>query len=411
MVCPIQKVGEIVVYALTTIVVLLVLQWLFVVWNLAHLRSLPPVSGKRIVYEGDRPLLSLLIPARNEERNIEACLDCVLAAVERAVASGAEIEVLVLDDRSEDATAQLVAPRAAAHPRLRLLAGDDLPPGWMGKSWACHQLARHARGRRLLFLDADARLEPDALVRVCETGAPLERGMITGFPRQVVRGAMERLVVPLMAFTIACHLPLRFVSRSADAKFAAAHGAFILIARDTYDACGGHEQFRHHLVDDVMLARAVKRVGHPLELIDVTDLINMRMYETAGEVWRGYKKNIFPGMGRNHLVFLLIFLLYAAMYIAPFIVFIYSLLSYTVFPETASIVAQAPIANTILIWSGGAYLLGVLIKAIIDYKNRIAWWHAFFLPVAILMMLLIMLDSWRTSISGQKYEWKGRHYS
>jgi len=397
-------VGEEMVYVLASVIVLLAIQLLFVLWNLRYLHSMERPINDVVPKQSGAPLISVLIPARNEQRNIGECIESVLAAVDKAlIGGGVEIEVLVLDDRSEDATAHLVAQRAAAAPRLHLLAGDDLPPGWMGKSWACHQLTRHARGRWLLFLDADARLEPDALVRVCETAAHRDCGMITGFPRQIVRGALERLVVPLMAFTIACHLPIRFITRSQDAKFAAAHGAFILIARSTYDACGGHERYREHLVDDVMLARSVKKIGHPLQLLDVTDLVRMRMYQSDSEVWRGYKKNVFPGMGRNHLIFSIIFVLYAMLYLLPII----TLLSIL----TVGAISFTPPDKALLMLSSGAYLLAVSIKAVVDYKNRISLWHALLIPISMLVLLLIMLDSWRTAISGKTYEWKGRRYS
>lgn len=393
------------VAALLIVTAGLVAQLLFVLWNVTYLKRIEAIPSERTPSLADEqsaePFLSVLIPARNEELNIGDCLDSVLAALSH-VGERWRIEVIVLDDHSTDATAALVAHRAAAAglqsrtalPAVRLQPGADLPAGWLGKSWACHQLAGHARGRWLLFLDADTRLEPTALVRVCETAARLHRGMLTGFPRQIVHTALERLVVPLMSFTIACHLPIRFVRASRDPKFAAAHGAFICIARESYDACGGHERFRAHLVDDVMLARAVKRAEHPLHLLDVTDLLAMRMYRTNGEVWRGFKKNMFPGIGRNHILFATILTLYSALY---------------VFPTTALIFAFWNPA--LLPYALAAFVCGVLVKWRIDVKQRVSAWHSLLLPISIIFMLLIMADSWRTAWSGRTYEWKGRQYS
>jgi hypothetical protein len=143
-----------------------------------------------------------------------------------------------------------------------------------------------------------------------------------------------------------------------------------------------------------MLARAVKRVAHPLHLLDVTDLLAMRMYHTNGEVWRGFKKNMFPGIGRNHLLFATIVLLYATLYIFPF---------------TALLLA--PWNHETLPYALAAFACGVLVKWRIDVKQRITAWHCLLLPLSIFFMLLIMVDSWRTAWSGRKYEWKGRQYS
>jgi hypothetical protein len=147
-----------------------------------------------------------------------------------------------------------------------------------------------------------------------------------------------------------------------------------------------------------MLARAVKQVNHPLYLLNVTDLVNMRMYQTNDEVWRGFKKNIFPGMGRSHFIFLAIFILYCMLYIFPFITVFSSL----IFAEDGW---SATTSLAIV-----AYFIGVAIQTIITAVHRTPMWLSFFLPFSIMAMLLIMVDSWRTAVSGKSYEWKGRRY-
>jgi glycosyltransferase involved in cell wall biosynthesis len=269
---------------LQIISVVLLLQLLFAVWNAAQLPKLGagisreasevhPVSAASAVRR-----LSVLIPARNEADNIADCLTSVLACS----SSGRKVEVRVLDDSSADGTGAIAA--AILGDRAAVLRGRELPEGWLGKSHACAQLAEAAEGDWLLFLDADVRLQPLALEAAFTAAEAQGGGMVTGFPRQVTGTWLERLVVPLMVFTIICHLPVPLVRGSRDPRFVAAHGGFILIHRDTYTRCGGHESIRGELVDDMALARAVKRAGEPVILADITGHASMRMYHNAREV-------------------------------------------------------------------------------------------------------------------------------
>ncbi|MBD2848233.1 glycosyltransferase, partial [Paenibacillus sp. IB182496] len=255
--------------------------------------------------------LSVLVPARNEADNIAACVRSVLAE------SSPHLELLVLDDGSDDGTGELALAAGGGDPRLRVLRGASLPPGWLGKSHACHQLAETARGSWWLFLDADARLAPGALAAALDTALAQGEGLVTGFPRQETGSWPERLVVPLMTFTVACHLPIRLVRGSADPRFVAAHGAFLLIAADSYAAIGGHAAFRSHLVDDMAMARAVKRAGLPVTLADVRREVTMRMYHDGAGVWQGYKKNLYTGLGRSPLLLAGVVLAYAMLYVLP----------------------------------------------------------------------------------------------
>lgn len=268
-----------------------------------------------------RPALSVLIPARDEAGNISACLETVLACS----TAGRQTEIIVLDDRSADGTAELAA--AAGGSRTRVLAGAELPEGWAGKCHACAQLAEAAEGEWLLFLDADIRLQPQALEAALTSAAAQGSGLITGFPRQQTGSWLERLAVPLMVFTIICHLPIPLVRRSRDPRFAAAHGGFMLIHRDSYVRCGGHSAIRSQLVDDMALARAVKLAGDPVTLADITGHTEMRMYHNAPEVWKGYRKNIYAGLGRKPVLLLGVLLFYALLYIFPVMAALWALIT------------------------------------------------------------------------------------
>ncbi|WP_435171314.1 glycosyltransferase [Paenibacillus glycanilyticus] len=391
---------------LWTVTVLLVVQLLFVTWNLTGLHPLGGTGeGRKRLDEGREghkaedmlpPLLSILIPARNEADNIAVCVKSALSEQSHL------IEVIVLDDGSTDGTAEKALLAAAGDARFTLLSGAKLPDDWMGKSFACHQLAAASRGQWLLFLDADARLEPDAVAAALDTALAQEEGLVTGFPYQETRSYMERLIVPLMNFTIACHLPIRLVRSSRDPRFVAAHGAFMLVNSGTYKAIGGHEAFRQHLVDDMQLARSVKTAGHPVTLADISDYVSMRMYKDATGVWNGYKKNLFAGLGRRAPLLLTVLIFYMALYILPPVCLVLYGISLTT--------GHGAIGDSFVLACVGT-LLGFLIKTIIDHRGRFPMRYALLLMPGMLALAGIALSSWLASVRGKGYEWKGRRYS
>ncbi|WP_310550794.1 glycosyltransferase [Paenibacillus glufosinatiresistens] len=300
-------------------------------------------------------------------------------------------EILVLDDGSEDGTAE--AARRAGGPAVTVLAGRPLPEGWAGKPHACAQLAEAARGKWLLFLDADVRLAPDALAAAMATGEAAGGGLVTGFPRQETGTWLERLVVPLMLFTVVCHLPVPLVRGSADPRFVAAHGGFMLIRRDAYDACGGHRAVASALVDDMALARAVKSAGMPVTLANLSDHVRMRMYENAGEVWRGYRKNLYDGLGRRPLLLLGVMAVYLTGYVLPPAVLLGA--GFAGDPGPAA-------------WACACMLLGAAIKRVADAAGRKSGGYALLLPAGMLALAFIAAASWRGA--GRGYWWKGRRY-
>lgn len=371
---------------------LLVLQLLFALWNRAQLPGLGMGRGAGTVQPQvtARALhLSVLIPARNEADNIAACLTSVLACR----TEGLEVEILVLDDASADGTGAIAA--AAGGDRVRVLKGGELPEGWLGKSHACAQLAAAASGDWLLFLDADARLEPSALQAVRAAAEAAGSGMVTGFPRQLTGTWLERLVVPMMVFTIICHLPVPLVRGSRDPRFVAAHGGFLLIRRSSYSRCGGHEAIRSELVDDMALARAMKRTGEPVVLADITEHVSMRMYHNARQVWNGYRKNIYAGTGRSPVLLLAVLLVYWSLYVVP----AGALLAYVLSGQPAA-----------AIWPAAAVLGGIALKRTSDAAGKHPFWFCLLVPASMLCLSLIAVASWRGSRTRGGYEWKGRRY-
>jgi chlorobactene glucosyltransferase len=231
------------------------------------------------------PLVSIVLPARNEARGIGPAVRSHLAQTYR------QIEVIVVDDQSTDETSVRAASAADGDARFRGVSGTPVPAGWIGKSWACWQGAQAATGEWLLFTDADVVHAPETLARCLALAIRMDRGGLTLTPRVDTVTVAERLVMPAAATLIANVLAPGFLVRSRRSKVVMAAGAYLLVRRDLYDSFGGHEGIAGRMVDDVALAMAVKRTGGLLVPAEGTGLIHLRMYHDAREMWRGWRKN------------------------------------------------------------------------------------------------------------------------
>jgi len=227
--------------------------------------------------------VSVLIPARNEEATLA---DCLSSLRDQDVA-----EILVLDDESNDATATIAA--SSGDVRVRVLTGSPPPPGWLGKPHACQTLAAAATSELLVFIDADVRLEPGAVGATAAMLADFE--LVSPQPRELAVTPAERLVQPLLHWSIRTFLPVRLAERSRRPSLAAANGQFIAVRRDAYQRCGGHRP--DAVLDDIALARAVRSVGGRTALVDGSDIASCRMYAGWAEVRDGHSKSLWSAFG------------------------------------------------------------------------------------------------------------------
>lgn len=260
------------------------------VCNLALYAPLPPCRRSRSP-------CSVLIPARNEEANIEAAVCSVLRS------ESVDLEVIVLDDGSTDRTAQIVRDLSVRDPRLRLEAALPLPLGWCGKNFACQQLARLAQHPLLIFMDADVRVShPCSLACLAafveESGASL----VSGVPRQETVTLVEQLIIPLIHFVLLGFLPIWRMRAGSDVRFAAACGQIVAVRRDAYERSGGHTEIADRIHDAVALARTFRAHGLATDLFDATDTFHCRMYQRASEVWNGFAKNAHEGLAAPRLI-------------------------------------------------------------------------------------------------------------
>jgi hypothetical protein len=231
--------------------------------------------------------VSVLLPVRDEAPRVAACVGALLAQ------TGVDLEVVVLDDGSTDGTAEVVRDVAQGDPRLRLLTGRPLRPGWLGKPHACAQLA-HAAARTsdvLVFVDADVVLAPHAVAATVALLEDTGLDLLSPYPRQAAPGA-TRLVQPLLQWSWLTFLPLRLAERSPRPSLSAANGQLLAVRRDAYDRVGGHAAVADDVVEDVALLRALKRSGGTGGVCDGTALATTRMYASWGELVDGYTKSL-----------------------------------------------------------------------------------------------------------------------
>jgi chlorobactene glucosyltransferase len=347
------------------------------------------IRGPRLLdYEplNSGPLVSVIIPARNEARNIERCVRSVLAT------HYSPIEVIVVDDRSTDGTAEIVEP--AAGKRLRLVRGVEPPEGWFGKQWAIVQGYKVARGELLLFADADTRHEPELLARAVR-GLQAERvDLFTVLPRQEMRTFWERLIQPHVFVALESRFAfLASVNRTRTYWNAIANGQFILTTRAAYEAVGTHEAVKHSVADDVMLAQSYVRAGKDIFIAQARAFMATRMYGSLREILAGWTKNLASG----------------APLMAPPIGIVRALLPYVMWLPALFWMAP-PILwlTTGWHWAAIATVISLGTWIAVYVKERAPVWYALLYPLGAAVVGFIMLRSaWR---GRRLIEWRGRTY-
>ena len=343
-----------------------------------------------------QPKVSVMIPARDEAAAISQTVRQVLEQ------TYTNFELIVLDDHSSDGTAELALQAAGSDDRFHLLQGETLPPGWLGKNWACHQLSQAAKGELLLFLDADVSLQPEALTALVAHMQRTHAELLTIWPTQLTYSWGEHLVVPLINFVILGYLPILAVHYTPWRAFAAANGQCLLYSKSAYQKIGGHVAVRDEVVEDVALARRVKGLIHarpggtsawrryfssPLRMADGNWLVRCWMYPQGwSQVRDGFSKNILGGHG-NSIVFLLASTLFHwLVFIVPWVW---------------------------LVFGGGWWALSLGVTGIMLRGLTAAFTHqrvfdALWMPLSVVLMTDIALHAIIWHYSGTT-SWKGRN--
>jgi hypothetical protein len=335
--------------------------------------------------------VSVLIPARNEERVIAASITNLLAS------RGVQIEVIVLDDASTDRTAAIVRDFAARDSRVHLQSSPPLPGGWNGKQHACHALASMASSDVLCFLDADVRLAPEALAFMAAFLVRSGSDLVSGFPRQETETSLEWLLLPLIHFVLLSYLPLAGMRRSPAPGFAVGCGQFLMMRREAYRTTGGHAQIRTTMHDGLMLPQLFRRHGLRTDIADLTHLATCRMYQNASEVWRGLAKNATEGMAAPARILPFTFLLVCGQ-ILPVLLALALLVSPASFSATARSLVWVALAASFLprlfsVWKYRQPLLSALLH-----------------PLGVAILLTIQWYALLRKLAGQHVTWKERAY-
>jgi len=351
----------------------------------------------------DAPFISVCVPVRNEERNIGRCVEALLAQ------TYPNFEIIVLDDRSTDATPEILNNLAKAGSLrkvpLKIINGSELPLGWAGKPHALTQAAEAARGEWLCFVDADTFVTPEALAAVYAKAIATEADLFTIMTRQIMLTFWERAVLPLVMLALSVGFSPRKVN-DPERKDAIANGQFIFIKRDVYEAIGGHAAIKGSIVEDKDLAVLVKGKGYRLVVADGREVASTRMYTSLSEMWEGWTKNIYLGLRDDRGLLLLgvfgAFLAFTAALLLPaWVIWGVALKAAGSGPEGSVVLVEA-----LILWG---YLL--FWRVLASRGMDIPAWYALTVPVGAGVFAAMMLTSAWNVLSGKGVKWKGRTYS
>ena len=356
----------------------------------------PALDERRPRVEGGLsklPSLSVLIPARNEESVIRACVQSLLAQE-----YSGSLEVLVLDDRSEDATGQIVSEIAATDSRVKLLNGGELLPGWKGKPNALRQLAAVANGEIILLTDADCVFFPGALAGAVRHREAVSADVLSLMPYLECSSFWEHIIIPLQYMLVFTTLPVRNVYASTNPAFAAANGAFILLPARTYAELGGHEPVKAEMAEDIRFAQNVKRQGRRLVYGDGSTTYGVRMYEGLRDVWNGFSKNVFSAMGNSVVVVTIWSLFLLITQVFPFGFVVAALIS----GDRTVSGFWLPLAHVVI-------ALGIRLALTVRFRQAV--WAVLTHPIGWLIVIAIAWNSTYLALSGKGHAWKGRTYT
>lgn len=352
------------------VVPILTVMALFSIYNFVTLRSL------RVTNPTITESVAILIPMRNEERNVTAVLSSVLGQN-----SLSDLEIRVLDDSSNDRTSELLFQQR--DPRMTITTGSALPAGWLGKNFALHNLSQDCDQEFLVFLDADVRLEPSAIASAIAEMKARNWDYISPYPRQLAPFFLAKLVQPLLQWSWFATLPLRLIENSQSTATVVANGQFLIVRNETYRRAGGHESIKAEVLDDLELARSMRRVGGSGSVVDASAVASCEMYRSSRELIDGYSKSQWRAFGGLIGAFLAILILFLT----------------SIYPFMA-LINDEP-------WALPASLVILVSRILVALRTRSVLWSALLHPAAIAFWIFLIIRSYILKKSG-KLSWRAR---
>lgn len=349
-----------------------VIQLIVALVNLLFETTLP----KARIADGD--LVSVLIPARNEENNIKYLLEDLSRLDYR------NIEIIVFNDQSDDLTAEIVEEYSQTDKRVKILHSQGLPEGWLGKNHACHTLAGNAKGKYFLFLDADVRISGKIMQRAVSFSEKHDLAMISIFPKQIILSHGERMTVPNMNYILVSLLPLTLVRRSAFPSISAANGQFMFFRADEYRSFNPHELLKDNKVEDIAIARLFKKNSLKVACLLGDEEMTCRMYSGFGEAVKGFSKNVTAFFGNSFIIALLFWIITSLGFLA-----VYSALSLKIFIIFIS-----------------AY---ILTRIVVSSASRQNLFYNILYIIPLQLSLLLFIYNAFINKYFKKFEWKGRN--
>ena len=336
------------------------------------------------------PLISILIPARNEEENIKRCI------ISLTKQDYSNIEILVLNDNSTDNTAKIVEELSKKDQRIKLYTGGVLKKGWLGKTYACHQLSKYARGDYLIFTDADTLHFPNSVSSAVACLLKYKLGALSVFAKQIMVTMHERMMVPFGNYIILCLMPIYLIRKAKSALFCTAIGQFMLFKKDVYKKIDGHKSVKSEILEDIKISKQVKRCGYKFMIFDGRNNIYCRMYRNFREVVKGYSKVLFAAFDYKIYLISVAIILIFIVFLSPFLML------------PLGILFRWPVTILELIILQIVFILITRIILSIRFKCKAV--DIILHPVAVIYLILIAVNSIVSTIIGPGISWKGRIY-
>jgi len=373
-------------YFQISVLIFLFIFLIIFLWNLY-------ITRKKIIPEIDSsklPFVSVLIPARNEEDNIEICVNSLYNQ------EYPHYEVIVLNDHSTDRTGEILSELKNKYSALKIIDGAELPAGWIGKSFACHQLEKAASGEWLLFTDADTFHHSNSIRTGIESAITNNSDLLSVVPYQITKTLSEKLVIPILHFITFSLLPFYFLEKKSTKQFSIAIGQYMLFKKTSLEKIGGYESVKNEMVEDLSMGKLIKKNDLQLILINGIEMVRCRMYRNFEQVWEGFSKNIFAGLGFSIIGMTFTITLYLIFFIMPFYWAVYFLVSQGFSSIALICLSQAAI--------------NYFIRFGLSFKYKLSFISSMLHPFGVLTVILITLNSWRLIAFSSGPSWKGRSY-